>query len=92
MSFVDAFYDKDKDTVRVVERVHNKRVFVDYPAEYSFYFEDPRGKHRTVYDKRVSKFTSNSHKEYQKEKRMHHGSMLYESDFAPIGRCLERWG
>jgi len=90
MSFVDARYDKDKDTVHVVERIHGKRVFVEYPAEYTFYFEDPRGKHRTVYDRPVSKFTSHSHKEYQKEKRMHMGSKLYESDFQPIARCLER--
>ena len=90
MSFVDAYYDKDKDTVHVVERVHGKRVFVEYPAEYTFYYDDKRGKHKTVYDRTVGKFTSNSHKEYQKEKRMHSGSKLYESDFQPIARCLER--
>jgi len=90
MSFVDARYDKDKDTVYVVERLHGKRVFVEYPAEYTFYYDDRRGKHSTVYDKPVGKFTSNSHKEYQKEKRMHMGSKLYESDFQPIARCLER--
>ena len=90
MSFVDALYNKDKDTVHVVERVHGKRIYVDYPAEYTFYYDDPRGKHRTVYDKRVGKFTSNSNKEFQKEKRMHHGTKLYESDFLPIARCLEK--
>ena len=90
MSFVDALYNKDKDIVHVVERVHGNRIYVDYPAEYTFYYEDPRGKHRTVYDKRVGKFTSNSNKEFQKEKRMHHGTKLYESDFGPIGRCLEK--
>jgi len=90
LSFVDARYDKDKDTIHVVERVHGKRIFVEYPAEYSFYFDDPRGKHRTVYNKNVSKFTSNSHHEFQKEKRMHGGTKLYESDFQPIARCLEK--
>lgn len=91
MSFVDAHYDKDKDTVFVVERVKGERIYTEYPAEYTFYFDDRRGKHRTVYDKPVGKFTTNSHKEYQKEKRMHGGSMLYESDFQPIARCLERY-
>ena len=90
MSFIDAFYDKDKNTVQVVERVHGKRIFVDYPAEYTFYYDDPRGKHRTVYDKPVGKFTTNSNLEYQKEKRMHTGTKLYESDFLPIARCLEK--
>jgi len=90
MSFVDARYDKDKDTVFVVERVHGKRVFVEYPAEYTFFYSDPRGKHKSVYGNKLNKFTSNSHKEYQKEKRMHGGSQLFESDFQPIARCLER--
>jgi len=90
MSFVDAIYVKDKDLVRVVERVNGKRIFVDYPAEYTFYYEDPRGKYKTVYDKNVSKFTTKSANEYQKEKRMHSGTTLYESDFLPVARCLER--
>lgn len=90
MSFVDALYNKEKDTIQVVERVQGKRVYVDYPAEYTFYYADPRGKHRTVYDKRVGKFTTNSYKEFQKERRMHHGTTLYESDFQPLQRCLEK--
>jgi len=90
MSFVDAFYNKDKDTVHVVERVHGKRIFVDYPADHTFYFEDRGGKYRTVYDTPVSKFTTRSNKEFQKEKRMHSGTKLFESDFTPLQRCLEK--
>jgi DNA polymerase elongation subunit (family B) len=90
MSFVDAYYEKDKDTVKVVERVNGKRIFVDYPAEYTFYYDDPRGKYRTVYGTPVSKFTTNHGKEFQQEKRMHHGNKIYESDFQPIARCLEK--
>ena len=90
MSFVDAFYDKDKDTVHVVERVHGERKYVDYPADYTFYYEDSKGKHRTVYDQPVGKFSTRSNKEYQKEKRMHGGTKLFESDFTPLQRCLEK--
>jgi len=90
ISFIDAYYNKDKDTVHVVERVNGKRIYVDYPAEYTFYFDDCHGKHTTVYNNQVSKFTTNSNKEYQREKRIHAGSKLFESDFQPIPRCLER--
>jgi DNA polymerase elongation subunit (family B) len=43
-----------------------------------------------VYNQPVGKFSTRSHKEFQKEKRMHHGTKLYESDFTPIARCLEK--
>ena len=89
MSYVAAHYEKDKDIVRVVERVNGERVYVDYPAEYTFYFDDRKGKYTTVNDTKVGKFTSHSNKEYQREKRMHGGVKLWESDFQPIPRCLE---
>jgi DNA polymerase elongation subunit (family B) len=90
MSYVDALYDKDKDTVHVVERVNGERIFTSYPAEYTFYYDDQRGKYKTVYGNPVSKFTTHNNKEFQKEKRMHHGTKLWESDFQPIARCLEK--
>lgn len=90
MSYVDAFYDKDKDVVRVVERVAGKRIYVEYPAEYTFYFNDARGKYRTVYGNPVGKFTTRSSKEFQREKRMHRKDAIYESDIRPVPRCLEK--
>ena len=40
MSYVDALYERDKDKVLIVERVGGKRIFAEYPAEYTFYFDD----------------------------------------------------
>ena len=65
------------------------RVYQEYPANYVFYYSDPKGKHRTIFDTPVTKFTTRSGKEFQKEKRMHSGTQIWESDIKPVNRCLE---
>jgi DNA polymerase elongation subunit (family B) len=89
LSYVDAIFDRDKDRIHVVERVNGQRVYREYPAEYVFYYDDPRGKYRTIYDTPVSRFHSRNSKEYHKELRIHSGKRLWESDINPIFRCLE---
>lgn len=89
MSYIDANYDKDKDLVRVVERINGERVFREYPVNYTFYYDDPRGKHRTIYGTPVTKVTTNNNKEFQKEIRIHGHKKIWESDIKPVNRCLE---
>jgi DNA polymerase elongation subunit (family B) len=89
MSYVDAIFDRAKDKIHVVERVNGERVFREYPAEYMFYYDDPRGKFRTIYDTPVSRFSTRNNKEYQKELRINSDKRLWESDINPIFRCLE---
>jgi len=89
MSYVDALYDRAKDRIHVVERVDGQRVYREYPADYIFYYDDPRGKFRTIYDTPVSRFSTRNNKEYQKELRINSNKRLWESDINPIFRCLE---
>jgi len=89
MSYVDALYDRSKDKIHVVERVKGERVFREYPADYVFYYDDPRGKFRTIYDSPVSRFSTRNSKEYHKELKVHSNKRLWESDINPIFRCLE---
>jgi DNA polymerase elongation subunit (family B) len=89
MSYVDALYDRAHDRIHVVERVNNQRVYREYPANYVFYYDDPRGKFRSIYDTPVSRFSSRNNKEFRKEVRMHSSKKIYESDINPIFRCLE---
>jgi len=89
MSYVDALYDRAKDRIHVVERVNGKREYREYPAEYIFYYDDPRGKFRTIYGTPVSRFHSRNNKEYQKELRVNGNKRIWESDINPIHRCLE---
>ena len=89
MSYVDALYDRQKDRIHVVERLNGIREYREYPAEYVFYYDDPRGKHRTIYGTPVTKFSSKNGKEYHKELRVNSNKRLWESDINPVFRCLE---
>jgi DNA polymerase elongation subunit (family B) len=88
MSYVDAIIDREKERIHVVERVNGKRVYHDYPANYVFYYEDPRGKYRSIYDTPVSRVSTRSSKEFRKEVSMRKDVKLFESDINPIFRCL----
>ena len=89
MSYVDALFDREHDRIHVVERQGGKRVYKEYPANYIFYYDDARGKFRSIYDTPVSRFSTRNNKEFRKEVRMHGGKQLYESDINPIFRCFE---
>ena len=89
MSYIDAHYDREHDRIHVVERRNGVRVYREYPANYIFYYDDARGKFRSIYDTPVSRFSTRNNKEFRKEVRMHSGKQLYESDINPIFRCLE---
>jgi DNA polymerase elongation subunit (family B) len=88
MSYVDALYDRAKDRIHIVERNNGVREYREFPATYVFYYDDPRGKHRTIYDTPVSRFSTRIGKEFQKEVRMHGGKKIWESDINPVFRCL----
>jgi len=89
MSYIDALFDREHDRIHVVERIKGQRRYQEYPANYVFYYDDPRGKFRSIYDTPVSRFSTRNNKEFRKEVRMHSSKQLYESDFNPIFRCLE---
>ena len=89
MSYVDALFERDKDRIHVVERVNGNRVYRDYPADYIFYYDDPRGKFRTIYGSPVSRFSTRNSKEYHKELKLNNNKRIWESDINPIFRCLE---
>ena len=89
MSYIDALFDRAKDRIHVVERVDGERVYREYPSNYVFYYDDPRGKHRTIYGTPVSRFATRNSKEYHKELKLNSSKRLWESDINPIFRCLE---
>jgi len=89
LSYVDALFDREHDRVHVVERRDGIRCYQEYPANYIFYYDDPRGKFRSIYGTSVSRFSTRNNKEFRKEIRVHGNKQIYESDINPIFRCLE---
>jgi len=88
MSYIDALFDREHDRIHVVERRNGERVYREYPANYIFYYDDPRGKFQSIYGTPVNRFSSRNNKEFRKEVRSQSGKQLYESDINPIFRCL----
>ena len=89
MSFVDALFDREHDRILVVERRDGERCYQEFPANYIFYYEDPRGKFQSIFGTPVSRFSSRNNKEFRKELRIQSGKRLFESDINPLFRCLE---
>ncbi len=89
MSYVDAIHSRDEDRIYVVERDTNgKRQYKEYPTNYVMYYPDPKGKHRSIYGDPVSRFSTRKRQEFEKEKRIHSGKKLFESDVPVVFRCL----
>lgn len=88
MSYVDALFDRERDRIHIVERVNGERRYTDYPAQYIFYYDDPKGKFKTIYDTPVSRFSTRNNKEFRKELAMRKGKTTWESDINPVFRCL----
>jgi len=89
MSYVDAIHSRDEDRIYVVERDANgKRQYKEYPTNYVLYYPDPKGKQRSIYGNPVSRFSTRKRTEFEKEKRIHSGKKLFESDVPVVFRCL----
>ncbi len=89
MSYVDAIHDNNGDRIYVVERTpEGKRTYKEFPTNYTFYYSDPKGKHRSIYNDPVSRFSTRKRSEFEKERRIHSGKKLFESDINVVFRCL----
>ena len=90
MSYVDAFYDREQDVIRVVERDGNgKRHYKEYPAKHIFYYPDAKGKYLSIHGQPLARATCKNIKELRKELAIHSNKKLFESDINPVYRCLE---
>jgi DNA polymerase elongation subunit (family B) len=88
MSYVDAFFDRDADIIRAVERKDGKRIYREYQSKYTFFYKDPRGKYKSVYGDPLSRIVCKSTKDFRKEVAINRDKELFESDINPIFQCL----
>jgi DNA polymerase elongation subunit (family B) len=85
MSYVDAWFDRENDIIKVVERnKKGEREFRDIPVKHTFYVKDPRGKHQSIYGDAVTRIVCKNTKELRKEQAINSGKELFESDINPI--------
>ena len=85
MSYVDAWFDRNNDVIKVVERnKKGEREFRDIPVRHTFYYKDARGKYLSIYGDALSKVVVKSTKELRKEQAINSGKQLFESDINPI--------
>ena len=89
MSYVDALFDRDHDRIHIVGRRDGARYYEEYPATYVLYYDDPRGKFRSIYSTPVARFSTRNNKEFRREMAIQKGKNLYEADINPVFRCLE---
>ena len=88
MSYVDALFDRDNDIIRVVERKDGKREYREYQAKYTFYYEDQRGKYKSIYGTPLTRIVCKNTKDFRKEVAINNSKKLFESDINPIFQCL----
>jgi DNA polymerase elongation subunit (family B) len=89
MSYVDAWFDRDNDVIKIVERnKKGEREFRDIPVRHTFYYADQRGKYQSIYGDALGKIVVKSTKELRKEQAIHSNKKLFESDINPIFACL----
>jgi DNA polymerase elongation subunit (family B) len=89
MSYIDALFDRERDRIHIVGRRDGERYYEEHPANYIFYYDDPRGKFRSIFNTPVARFSSRNSKEFRKEMAIQKGKKLYEADINPVFRCLE---
>ena len=88
MPYVDAFFDRDADIIRAVERKEGKRLYNEYQAKYTFYYEDPRGKYKSIFGDQLQRVVCKNTKDFRKELAINKGKKMFESDVNPIFQCL----
>jgi DNA polymerase elongation subunit (family B) len=87
--YVDAYFQRDAEIIKVVERSQEgRRVFKEYPVKYSFYYPDPKGRYTSIYGEPLSRVNCKNSKDFRKEMAIHSNKKLYEADINPIFVCL----
>lgn len=90
MPYIDAYHNREKDEIHIVERINGERVYNVIPARYVFYYEEPNGRYRTMWGKPCSIYETNNYNVFKKElaTAKAQGKAIHECDINPIFRCL----
>lgn len=87
--YIDAIYERNQDLIKVVERINGERIYNEFPAEYVFYWEDPNGSYKTLWNQPCKRFSTNNSKTFKREMANLYGKKIHENDVNPLFRALE---
>ncbi|MCS7316740.1 MAG: hypothetical protein NZZ41_00255 [Candidatus Dojkabacteria bacterium] len=90
-SYINSFIEND--TIFVIEKDEKgEKHLIEYPIDYYFYYDDPKGDNISIFGNRVQLFTTKSKKKFQQELELlkSKGIKTYESDINPVFKCLEK--
>ncbi len=89
MSYVDAWFNRDEDIIKIVERnKKGEREYKEHPVKHTFYYKDPKGKHTSIYGDAVTRVVCKNTKDFHKELKINSHKEIYEADINPIFVCL----
>ena len=87
--YVDAFLEKEKNQILIVERDNSgKRQFSSYATKYVVYWPSSRGKAYNIHGQLCDRLQTSRLKEFQRETNLLPKASLHEGDINPIFRCL----
>jgi len=85
MSYVDGFFDRNADQIKIVERSKSgERIFRNIPVKYTFYYKDTKGKYESIYGDKLNRIVCKSTNDFRKEQAINSGKVLFESDTNPV--------
>ncbi len=89
MSYVDAWFNRDEDIIKIVERnKKGEREYKEHPVKHTFYYKDPKGKQTSIYGDPVTRVVCKNTKDFHKELKINSHKEIYEADINPIFVCL----
>jgi hypothetical protein len=88
MTYVDAFWNRDRNTIEVVERVNGQRVMTTWPTRFLVGWPSGKGRHKSIFGTDLEVFETNKYEEFQRELRMIDRAKQFESDINPVFRCF----
>lgn len=90
--YVDAYFDREAELIKIVERSPDgKRIFKEFPAKYTFYIPDSKGKYTSIHGNQLQKVVCKNSKDFRKELAINSNKQIHESDFKPVFVALSEY-
>lgn len=92
--YVDAIYDRDREEIKIVERIKGERRYQTIRPEHVFYYEDAGGTYTTIFGDRCRKFSTTKSRDLRRKlnevlkPQKGKPRRVFESDINPIFRNL----